>query len=51
MSKLAYCANEPTLLNLVSALMDFSTDMPVPFLPRVDYYRAYVKVASSTITL
>jgi hypothetical protein len=51
MSRLAYRANEPTLLKLVSAIMDLSTDVSVPLPPRVDYYKAYVGVTSSTIIL
>ena len=50
MLRLAYHANEPTLLKLVNAIMDLSVDVPVPLLPRVDYYRACVGVTSSTIT-
>jgi hypothetical protein len=49
MSRLAYCANEPTLLKLVSAIMDLLADVPVLLHPRVDYYRACVGVTSSTI--
>jgi hypothetical protein len=50
MFRLAYHANEPTLLKLVSAIMDLLADVPVPLLPRVDYYRGCVGMTSSTIT-
>jgi hypothetical protein len=49
-SRLAYHANEPMFLKLISAIMDLLANMPVPLPPRVDNYRACVGVTSSTTT-
>jgi hypothetical protein len=50
MSRLAFHANQPMLLKLMSAITGLLADVPVFLPPRVDYYRACVGVTSSIIT-
>ena len=47
---ISYCANEPTLPKLVYIIMDLLANVPIFLPPRVDYYRAFVELTSSTIT-
>jgi hypothetical protein len=46
----SYRANEPTLPKLVCTIMDLLADVLILLPPRVDYYRAFVGLTSSTIT-